>query len=215
MASKPSKPNPKAPSNTAPYAIVGVVLAALLIGTGAFLWMTGANPAKSMIGGPFALVSGEGKAVTDKDFRGKYMLIYFGFTFCPDVCPTSLNTLSDALDRLGPLANRIQPLFITVDPKRDDQEAVARYAAAFGTRIIGLTGTQEQIDAAERLLDGPQLHSVSDGPGRQLHRPHPCRTAARGHRQHATEAGHVVATAAKARSRAAAGRSAASSPSRP
>ena len=70
MASKPSKPSPKAPSNTAPYAIVGVVLAALLIGTGAFLWMTGANPAKSMIGGPFALVSGEGKPVTDKDFRG-------------------------------------------------------------------------------------------------------------------------------------------------
>ena len=150
MASKPSKPSPKAPSNTAPYAIVGIVLAALLIGTGAFLWMTGANPAKSMIGGPFALVSGEGKAVTDKDYRGKYMLIYFGYTFCPDVCPTSLNTLSDALDRLGPLANRIQPLFITVDPKRDDQEAVARYAAAFGTKIIGLTGTQEQIDAAAK-----------------------------------------------------------------
>lgn len=150
MASKPSKPTPKASSNTAPYAIVGVVLAALLIGTGAFLWMTGANPAKSMIGGPFALVSGEGKAVTDKDFRGKYMLIYFGYTFCPDVCPTSLNTLSDALDRLGPVADRIQPLFITVDPKRDDQEAVARYAAAFGTRIIGLTGSQEQIDTAAK-----------------------------------------------------------------
>ena len=105
---------------------------------------------EATVGGPFTLTDHKGRRVTEQEWRGKYMLIYFGYTFCPDVCPTSLNTLSDALDRLGPLANRIQPLFITVDPKRDDQEAVARYAAAVGTRITGLTGTQEQIDAAAK-----------------------------------------------------------------
>jgi len=138
------------PTNAVPYAIVGVVLAALLIATGAFLWLTNTNPARSVVGGPFTLVAGDGRTVTDRDFRGRYMLVYFGYTFCPDVCPTSLNTVAEALDKIGPLADRIQPLFITVDPKRDDQEAVRQYAAAFGTRVIGLTGTEEQIAAAAR-----------------------------------------------------------------
>lgn len=173
MPSKPSKPGAKpgptpvskSRTSAAPYAIVGVVLAALLIGTGAFLWMSGANPAKSMIGGPFTLVSGDGKTLTDKDFRGKYMLIYFGYTFCPDVCPTSLNTLADALERLGPKADRVQPLFITVDPKRDTQDVVKQYAAAFGTRIIGLTGSQEQVAAAAKAYRVfYREHRTGDGP---------------------------------------------------
>lgn len=138
------------PTNTVPYAIVGVVLAALLIVTGAFLWFTSATPGRSVVGGPFTLVTGDGRTVTDRDFRGRYMLVYFGYTFCPDVCPTSLNTVAEALDRVGTLADRIQPLFITVDPKRDDQEAVRQYAAAFGSRMIGLTGTEEQVGAAAR-----------------------------------------------------------------
>jgi protein SCO1/2 len=137
------------PSAT-PYVLIGVLLAALLLGTGAYLWITGINPAKSVIGGPFSLVTGDGKAVTDRDFRGKFMLIYFGFTFCPDVCPTSLNTMAEALDRLGAKAARVQPLFITVDPKRDDPAAVRQYAAAFGPAMIGLTGTPAQVEAVAR-----------------------------------------------------------------
>lgn len=137
------------PSAT-PYVVIGAVLAALLLGTGGYLWMTGINPAKSVIGGPFSLVTGDGRAVTDRDFRGKFMLIYFGFTLCPDVCPTSLNTVAEALDKLGPKAARVQPMFITVDPKRDDQAAVRQYAAAFGPAMIGLTGTQAQVEGAAR-----------------------------------------------------------------
>ena len=78
------------------------------------------------------------------------MLVYFGYTFCPDVCPTPLTNVADALDRLGPKADKVQPLFITVDPRRDNPAAVKQYAAAFGTRMIGLTGTAEQIAIAAR-----------------------------------------------------------------
>lgn len=143
-----SPDNPSGP----PYALIGIVLAMLLLGTGAFLWMTGADPGRAMIGGPFTLTSGDGKTVSDRDFRGKFMLIYFGYSFCPDVCPTSLNTMAEALDRLGPLAEKVQPIFITVDPRRDDQAAVKQYAAAFGPRMIGLTGTEEQIGAIARAF---------------------------------------------------------------
>ncbi len=147
---RPSR-SPDRPAST-PYALIGIVLAVLLLGTGAFLWMTGADPGRAVIGGPFSLTSGDGKTVSDRDFRGKYMLIYFGYTFCPDVCPTSLNTMAEALDRLGPLGERVQPIFITVDPKRDDPAAVKQYAAAFGPRMIGLTGTEEQIGAVARAF---------------------------------------------------------------
>lgn len=147
---RPSRP-PDRPASP-PYALIGIVLAMLLLGTGAFLWMTGADPGRAMIGGPFSLTSGDGKTVSDRDFRGKYMLIYFGYTFCPDVCPTSLNTMAEALDRLGPLGEKVQPIFITVDPKRDDPAAVKQYAAAFGPRMLGLTGTEEQIGAIARAF---------------------------------------------------------------
>ena len=127
------------------YATIGLAMALLLIGVGAFMWLTGGAPAGLSVGGPFALVGGDGKPVSDKDFRGKYMLVYFGYTYCPDVCPTTLNAVADALDKLGPKADRIQPLFITVDPKRDNPAAVKQFAAAFGSRIAGLTGSAEQI----------------------------------------------------------------------
>jgi protein SCO1/2 len=128
------------------YATMGLLLAVLLIGAGGFLWLSssgGNNPIG--IGGPFTLRDGTGKPVTDKDFRGKYMLVYFGYTFCPDVCPTTLSAVADAMDKLGPAASRIQPLFITVDPKRDTPAVVNQYAAAFGPSIEGLTGTPEEI----------------------------------------------------------------------
>ena len=78
------------------------------------------------------------------------MLVYFGYTFCPDVCPTTLNSVADALDKMGAKADRMQPLFITVDPKRDTPAVVKQYAAAFSPRLVGLTGSPEQIAAAAK-----------------------------------------------------------------
>ncbi|GGO06743.1 electron transporter SenC [Iodidimonas muriae] len=103
------------------------------------------------IGGPFSLVSHEGKTVTDQDFQGRYMLIYFGYTFCPDVCPTELAKMTRALEQLekeGVSLKAVQPLFITVDPERDDVEQMARYVSLFHPSLMGLTGSPEQIKTA-------------------------------------------------------------------
>jgi protein SCO1/2 len=102
------------------------------------------------IGGPFTLVDGDGKVWTDRDFAGRAMLIYFGFTHCPDVCPTSLAAVGEALDALGPDAARVQPLFVTVDPERDHGQQLKDYARAFDERILGLGGSIEQVSAAAR-----------------------------------------------------------------
>jgi protein SCO1/2 len=143
-------PGPRRPSAGTFYAVIGLLLAVLLLGTGTYIWLSGGTPAGVTVGGPFALLDGDGKPVTDKDFRGKYMLVYFGYTFCPDVCPTTLNAVGDALDKLGPKAEKIRPLFITVDPKRDTPALVKQFAAAFGPRIVGLTGSAEQIAAVAK-----------------------------------------------------------------
>ena len=85
------------------YVTMAVLLAVLLIGAGGFLWLSSGGRDNPLgIGGPFTLLDGNGQTVTDKDFRGKYMLVYFGYTFCPDVCPTTLNAVADAMDKLGP-----------------------------------------------------------------------------------------------------------------
>jgi protein SCO1/2 len=126
--------------------IIGLLVAMLILGTGAFLWLSGGGEA-SLVGGPFTLQDGNGKQVTDRDFRGKYMLVYFGYTFCPDVCPTTLNEVADALEHLGTKANELQPIYITVEPKRDTPAVVQQYVTAFSPRLIGLTGTPEQIAA--------------------------------------------------------------------
>ncbi|MGB0670197.1 MAG: SCO family protein [Rhodospirillales bacterium] len=102
------------------------------------------------IGGSFTLVDQDGKTVTDADFKGRFMLIYFGYTFCPDVCPTSLTTMSQALDLLGDKADRIQPLFITVDPERDKPEHLKDYVAFFHPSLVGLSGSLEQVQAAAK-----------------------------------------------------------------
>jgi len=147
------------------YGVVGLVVAVLLLGTGAFLWL-GRGGTASLIGGPFSLEDGNGRQVTDRDFRGKYMLIYFGYTFCPDVCPTTLTDMADALDRLGPKADRLQPLFITIDPKRDTPAVVKQYAAAFSPRLIGLTGSPEQIaQVANAYRVYYAEHRTGPGPG--------------------------------------------------
>jgi protein SCO1 len=140
----------RGPSNRGVYAIVGLLVAVMLLAAGAYLFLSGDQPAGLTVGGPFSLVDGDARPVTDKTWRGKYMLVYFGYTYCPDVCPTTLTALADALDKLGANADRIQPLFITVDPKRDTPAVVKQYAAAFGPRFMGLTGTPEQVAAAAK-----------------------------------------------------------------
>jgi protein SCO1/2 len=141
---KPTTPTPPRSRLIFPAAAFVVLLA---VGVGAWFFMAhGETSGIGAIGGPFTLVDGTGKTVSDRDFRGRFMLVYFGYTFCPDVCPTTLNAVAGALDALGPKADRLQPLFITVDPGRDTPKVVHDYAAAFSPRIEGLTGTPEQIE---------------------------------------------------------------------
>jgi cytochrome oxidase Cu insertion factor (SCO1/SenC/PrrC family) len=97
------------------------------------------------IGGPFTLTDHTGKGRSDSEFRGKLMLIYFGYTYCPDICPTDLMTIAQAVDSLGPAGDAIQPIFITLDPERDTIERLADYVSSFHPRLIGLTGTPENI----------------------------------------------------------------------
>jgi protein SCO1/2 len=99
------------------------------------------------VGGPFALVDTAGKPVTEADFRGRPMLVFFGFTHCPEVCPTTLLEMTGWLKALGPEADKLQPLFVTVDPARDTPAQMALYLQSFDPRIRGLSGTQEQVDA--------------------------------------------------------------------
>src|ERR1700732_1190496 len=96
------------------------------------------------VGGPFTLTDQTGKQRSDTEFRGKLMLVYFGYTFCPDVCPTDLMAITQALDALGPAAKDVQPVFITVDPERDTK-VMRDYIRAFHPSLIGLTGTPEEI----------------------------------------------------------------------
>ncbi len=138
--------------------IIAVALAsATAIGWILSDWMLSGGPGsaggdrgKAAIGGPFTLTDGDGKTWTDQDFRGKLMLIYFGYAYCPDVCPTSLGSMGAALDQLGPAADGVAPIFITVDPERDNGQALKEYAAAFHPRMIGLGGAPEAIAAVAR-----------------------------------------------------------------
>lgn len=105
---------------------------------------------KATVGGPFTLTDHTGRRVTDRDFRGKHMLVYFGFTFCPDVCPSGLQVMAAALDQLGPKADKITPVFISVDPERDSPEQLAQYVPSFHPRLVGLTGTPEEIQSVAK-----------------------------------------------------------------
>lgn len=103
------------------------------------------------IGGPFTLTNQNGETVTDQTYRGKYMLVFFGFTFCPDICPTGLQTALNAIDVAGDVAKKqVQPIFITVDPARDTPEKLKDYVRMFGPTLTGLTGTPAQIAAVAR-----------------------------------------------------------------
>ena len=99
----------------------------------------------TVAGGPFSLIDHRGKAVSHEDFQGHLVLMVFGYTFCPDVCPTILQRVAETLDLLGARAAQVQPLFVTVDPERDTPEVLARYVGAFHPRLIGLTGSPDQV----------------------------------------------------------------------
>jgi protein SCO1/2 len=109
------------------------------------------------VGGPFELVDHTGHIRTERDFRGKLMLVYFGFTYCPDVCPTDLQAIGLAMDRLGSDADNVQPLFITVDPERDTPQHLAEYVPLFHPRLIGLTGS---LDAIHKAADAYKVYSA-------------------------------------------------------
>lgn len=110
---------------------------------------TGTAP-EVKIGGPFTLTDHTGRQVTEQDFRGKAMLMFFGYTYCPDVCPTSLTEISAAMDKLGPLAAKVVPILVSIDPERDTPEVLKDYVGHFHPGIVGLTGTPEQIKQAAK-----------------------------------------------------------------
>jgi len=108
------------------------------------------NAGAAAIGGPFKLTDQNGQLRTDADFRGQYMLVFFGYTNCPDVCPTTLQMLTDAVTSLGAKAAKVTPIFITVDPERDTAKALKDYAANFTPRLVTLTGSAADIAAVAK-----------------------------------------------------------------
>ncbi len=107
-------------------------------------------PGGISIGGAFSLTRQDGVAVTERDYAGRWLLVYFGFTYCPDVCPTELGRIADVLDAMGPGGDRVTPMLITIDPERDTPAALADYVSRFHPRMQGLTGTTEQIAQVAR-----------------------------------------------------------------
>lgn len=137
------------------WLVIGVGLGLLLLRSGMLdSALPTRKPVGSMgepaIGGRFTLTDHNGRRVTEKDFSGRYMLVFFGFTFCPDICPTALQVSAAALDKIGARADRITPLFISVDPERDTPEQLKSYVASFHPRLVGLTGSREEVAAAAR-----------------------------------------------------------------
>jgi len=154
-----ARPAKSAPGGSPRFVLVAAALAALVIlGAGVFLALTlRDNPRgaagtvlASAIGGPFRLTDQNGKTVTDADLKGKWSLVYFGYTHCPDACPTALNDISIALEDLGTKRDAVRPVFITVDPERDTPEALKAYVTSFDAPIVALTGTPEQVAQAAK-----------------------------------------------------------------
>jgi len=166
--------------------VSGAIVCAL---AGYWLWwaLDGApERGRPSVGGPFELIDGDGRKVTERNFRGRHMLVYFGFTFCPDVCPTTLFNASAALEEIGPaLASKVRLVFVSIDPERDTPEVVKDYAAHFHPDTVGLTGTPEQVAAAARafriyyrkaapeedggyLVDHSSILFLMDGEGRYV-----------------------------------------------
>jgi protein SCO1 len=135
-----------------------LVIVAFLLGLGSMLGLllvvakpqAGSLPGTAAIGGPFTLIDQNGHPVSDADFKGEPFLVFFGFTHCPDACPTTLMELSDVLDKLGSDADKVRVLFITVDPERDNPGALKDYLSAFSPRLVGLTGDLAAVTAVAK-----------------------------------------------------------------
>jgi protein SCO1/2 len=132
-----------------------VVLAAFVAGAfaltaGVMLLLTSERTRPSSVGGPFELVNQNGKTVTDADFTGKPLLVFFGFTHCPDICPTTLFEVSEIFNRLGKDAEKINAIFVTVDPERDTPEKLKLYLSSFHPQISALSGSTAQVDAVKK-----------------------------------------------------------------
>jgi len=122
----------------------------------------------ALIGGPFELVDHEGRAVREEEFRGRLMLVYFGYTWCPDVCPTELQAMSAALDLLGSDAKAVAPVFVTVDPERDTPQVMADYRGHFHPSLAALTGTPQQVAAAAKAYRIYYAKAKAERPGEYL-----------------------------------------------
>jgi protein SCO1/2 len=132
-----------------------VILAAFV--TGAFALTAGVMllaprdvTKPSSVGGPFELINQDGKTVTDVDFRGEPLLVFFGFTHCPDICPTTLFEVSEVFNRLGKDAEKVNAIFVTVDPERDTPEKLKLYLSSFHPRISALSGSEAQVEAIKK-----------------------------------------------------------------
>ncbi|HEX5210898.1 MAG TPA: SCO family protein [Pseudolabrys sp.] len=133
--------------------VLSAFLAGLVIFLGVIFYVTnydGAGSRSSAIGGPFKLVDQDGKPITDADFKGRPLLVFFGYTHCPDVCPTTLFEMSEVLHALGKDADRVNALFVTVDPDRDTAPVMKDYLSSFDPHLRGATGDQKAIDAVEK-----------------------------------------------------------------
>jgi len=113
------------------------------------------------IGGAFSLIDQDGHPRTDADFKGKILLVYFGYSFCPDICPSALYNMSQTLEALGPLAKETQPLFITIDPTRDTVGHLARYRENYYPNFVMLTGSEEQI---QKVMKAYKVHGAKVSP---------------------------------------------------
>ena len=133
--------------------VVLIVLLSAVLGVSVyagFSLMQGRGGGSVQVGGPFSLTDQSGRRVTEKDFAGKVLLVNFGYTFCPDVCPTELAAMTAAIDQLGDAAKRVQPLFITIDPTRDTVAQLALYHQNFHPSFAMLTGSEDEIARAAR-----------------------------------------------------------------
>jgi protein SCO1 len=133
--------------------ILSAFVTGLVVFTGVFLYVTGnfgAGPATSAIGGPFKLIDQNGNTITDGDFKGRPFLVFFGYTHCPDVCPTTLFDVSEVMRVLGKDADRTGALFVTVDPERDTPAVMKDYLSSFDPHLRGATGDRVAIDAVEK-----------------------------------------------------------------
>ncbi len=159
-AKQDAAPQPRGGGMKVLALLIGVVIVAFAVGIGGYEYFeqrnenqtAGQGDGAPQIGGPFTLVDHDGNTVTDETYRGRYIMVFFGFTYCPDICPTALSDTAAALDMLGAdKASKVTPLFISVDPARDTPEHLKEYVSYFHPNTIGLTGSEAQIKEAARV----------------------------------------------------------------